>query len=162
MPRPRTHGRAATGDRGPGKAIAAAGLIVLVVTGCADGGDHPITPGDQAAVSRAMSALTPPTGYRRSATCSVAEAWCFTSDEPLSGPAQASFRTLLQQFGIVVPGSGVHCDSTGTLEQSSSLCEALGRIGDVELSVTLVSTRSENQSMPRGTRVVIGPARITM
>lgn len=89
MPRPRTHGGAATGDRAHGKAIAAAGLIVLVVTGCAAGGDRPITPGDRAAVNRAMSALTPPTGYRRSTTCSVADAWCFTSDEPLSAPAEA-------------------------------------------------------------------------
>ncbi|MBN9325937.1 hypothetical protein [uncultured Cellulomonas sp.] len=113
-------------------------------------------------MSRAMSALTPPTGYRRSATCSVADAWCFTSDGPLSAPAEASFRALLQQFGIDVPDSGVHCDSTGTAEQSSSLCEAFGQIGTVELSVTLVSSRSENQSMPAGTRVVVGPARITM
>lgn len=149
-------------DRQRRKAAAVAGLVVLFVAGCADGGDRPITPDDRAAVSRAMSALTPPTGYRRSATCSVADAWCFGSDQPLPAPAAASFRTLLQQFGIVVPGSGVHCDSTGTAEQSSSLCEALGQIGTVELSVTLVSTRSQNQSMPAGTRVVVGPARMTM
>lgn len=139
-----------------------AGLVVFLAVGCSDGGDRPITPGDRAAVNRAMSALTPPTGYRRSTTCPVADAWCFTSDEPLSAPAEASSRTLLQQFGIVVAGSGVQCDSTGSAERSSSMCEGLGRIGDVELSVTLTSTRSGNPSMPTGTRVVVGPARVTM
>lgn len=147
-------------DRQRRKAAAVAGLVVIFAAGCVGGRDRPITPDDQAAVSRAMSALTSPTGYRRSSTCSVTAAWCFTSDGPLSAPAEASFRTLLEQFGIVVPDSGVHCDSTGTAEQSSSLCEALGRIGDVELSVTLVSSLSQNQSMPTGTRVVVGPARI--
>lgn len=146
-------------DRRAWNAVTAAGLLVLCIAGCA-GGERRITPADRAAVDKAMSAITAPSGYERAPTCSVPEGWCFSSDLTVPSPATPSFHTLLEGFGLTVVDKDIHCDAAVSTKHSGATCYGAGEIGVVEFSVTLVSADLVGPSRPRRTSLVIAPAAI--
>lgn len=133
-------------------------LLGASAVGCVSG-DRPITTGDEATVSSALSALTAPAGYER-VTCDISQSSCFTSDALLPAPLSKSTQTLLQHFGLVVRDKDVTCSSAVTTASSIAECSVVGRIDDVQVAVTLSSTHQPGTALPQGTRVTFTPSRI--
>ena len=133
----------------------------VALAGCDAATDRSLTPADQPTVRGAMSALTAPPGYTREATCTGEQAACFNSGELISAPVAANVRTLLTRFGLVTAAKQVECLTTGSGASTASECNAFGRVGRVELGVTVASAIPAGHSaLPRGTRIGFTPARI--
>ena len=120
--------------------VAAAAIVLTILSGCSQNSVRAVTSSDRGAVNSAVAKLTPPRGFIRDAHCSVAGSYCYESATLIPSPVVSNVQKLLHGFGVTTEQKDIDCLITDSPIKNRE-CDGLGWSAGIEFGFSIVSSR---------------------